>query len=172
MEGIMKRLFMVIPLVFLLCFTFSCQKGEEAAEEAVAGVAALSDEDVAAIKALGPALDEAALAGDWDAVVALFTEDGEWMGPNGPTIQGHSAMTEWIESTVMTVTEHKIEFVEVDGYGDMAYAKGTYVETYSVESVEEPIKDEGKVLTILRKQSDGSWLFAIWMWNSDLPLPE
>ena len=29
----MKRLFMVIPLVFLLCFTFSCQQGEEVAEE-------------------------------------------------------------------------------------------------------------------------------------------
>jgi len=28
----MKKLFMVLPLVFLLCFTFSCQKGEEMAE--------------------------------------------------------------------------------------------------------------------------------------------
>ncbi len=69
----MKR-FIIIPLVILLCFTFSCQHGEEVAEEP--GVKPLSDEDVAAIKALGPALDEAALAGDWDAVVALLTEDG------------------------------------------------------------------------------------------------
>ena len=29
----MKKLFMVIPLVLLLCFTFSCQKGEEVTEE-------------------------------------------------------------------------------------------------------------------------------------------
>ena len=29
----MKKLFMVIPLVFLLCFTFGCQQGEEVAEE-------------------------------------------------------------------------------------------------------------------------------------------
>jgi hypothetical protein len=29
----MKKLLMVIPLVFLLCFTFSCQKAEEVAEE-------------------------------------------------------------------------------------------------------------------------------------------
>ena len=27
----MKKLFMVLPLVFLLCFTFSCQQGEEEA---------------------------------------------------------------------------------------------------------------------------------------------
>ncbi|MGB6867506.1 MAG: ester cyclase [Candidatus Aminicenantaceae bacterium] len=29
----MKRLFMVLPLVFLLCFAFGCQKAEEVAEE-------------------------------------------------------------------------------------------------------------------------------------------
>jgi hypothetical protein len=32
----MKKLFMVLPLVFLLCFTFSCQQGEEVAEEVIA----------------------------------------------------------------------------------------------------------------------------------------
>jgi pimeloyl-ACP methyl ester carboxylesterase len=34
----MKKLFMVLPLVFLLCFTFSCQLGEEVAEEPVVDV--------------------------------------------------------------------------------------------------------------------------------------
>jgi len=32
-EAFMKKLFMVILLVFLLCFTFGCQQGEEVAEE-------------------------------------------------------------------------------------------------------------------------------------------
>jgi hypothetical protein len=41
----MKKLFMVIPLVFLLCFTFSCQQGEEVAEEG------LTEEEVNAIMA-------------------------------------------------------------------------------------------------------------------------
>ncbi len=47
----MKKLFMVLPLVFLLCFTFSCQKAEEVAEEApvaedpAAKDAAADDED-------------------------------------------------------------------------------------------------------------------------------
>ena len=166
----MKNSLTIIPLVILLCFTFGCEYGEEVAEEA--GVIPLSAEDVAAIKALGPALDEAALAKDWKTLVALFTEDVVLMGPNEPSIQGNSAMMEMVESLTITHTEHKIDLVEVDGYGDIAYARGTYAETYSVEGVEEPIKDEGKILTILRKQSDGSWLFAIWMSNSDLPLPE
>jgi uncharacterized protein (TIGR02246 family) len=166
----MKKLVMVLPLVFLICFTFSCQQAEEVAEEP--GVKALSDEDIAAIKAWGPALDKAALAGDWNAVVALFTEDGMWMGSNSPIVQGHSAMMEMIESLGMKITEHKVDFIEVDGYGDIAYARGTYLENYSIEGVEEPIKEEGKALAILRKQPDGSWLVSIWMWSSNLPLSE
>ena len=166
----MKKLFMILPLVFLLCIAFGCQKAEEVAEEP--GVMALSDEDVAAIKALGPALDEAALAGDWKTLVELFTEDVVMMGPNSPIIQRRSALMEMLESSSMTVTEHVVELVEVDGYGDIAYGRATWKETFSIEGVAEPIKEEGKILGIFRKQPDGSWLIAIWSWNSDLPLPE
>ena len=166
----MKKLFMILPLVLVLCFAFSCQQGEEVVEEV--GVKALSEADVAAIKAMGPVIDEAALAGDWNALVALFAEDALLMGPNAPISQGRSSLLEMIESLGLTVAEHKIEFVEVDGYGDIAYARGTYAEKFSVQGVEEPITDEGKILAILKKQSDGSWLFTIWMSNSDLPLAE
>ena len=41
----MKKLFMLLPLVFLLCVTFSCQQGEEVAEEG------LTEEEVNAIMA-------------------------------------------------------------------------------------------------------------------------
>ncbi|MFC2141941.1 YybH family protein [Acidobacteriota bacterium] len=166
----MKKLFMILPLVLVLCFTFGCQQGEEVAEEP--GVKPLSDEDIAAIKAIGPAMDKAALAGDFDAALALFTEDVLVMGPNSPTFQGRSTWLEMVNSLGMTVTEHVLEFVEVDGYGDIAYARGNWVEAYSIEGVEEPQKDEGKALGILRKQPDGSWLIAVWAWSSDLPLPE
>ncbi len=166
----MKKLLMIIPLVILLWFTFGCQQGEEVAEEPE--VKALSAEDVVAIKALGPALDETALAGDWKTLVELFTEDVVMMGPNSPIIQGRSALMEMIESSRMTVTEHVVELVEVDGYGDIAYGRATWKETFSIEGVAEPIKEEGKILGIFRKQPDSSWLIAVWMWNSDLPLSE
>ena len=132
----------------------------------------LTAEDVAAIKALGPALDKAALAGDWDAVNSLFTEDVVMMGPNSPIIQGRSELLEVMKSSGMTVTEHVVELVDVDGYEDIAYGRATWKETFSVESMAEPIKEEGKILGIFRKQPDSSWLIAVWMWNSDLPLPE
>jgi len=36
----MRKLLIFIPLVLLLCFTFSCQKSEEVAEEPVVDVEA------------------------------------------------------------------------------------------------------------------------------------
>lgn len=132
----------------------------------------LSAEDIAAIKALGPALDNAALDGDWKTLVELFTEDAVLMGPNNPLIKGRSALMELIESLGISFTEHKVEFVEVDGYGDIAYGRAIWAETVRIKGVAEPIREEGKILAIFRKQPDGSWLMAVEMWNSDLPLPE
>ena len=165
----MKKLYMVIPLVFLLCFTFNCQKGEEVAEEP--GVKALSAADVAAIKALAVEFDETALALDRDKLLTFFTEDGLLLGPNMPSIQGHSSMMELLEF-YESVTEHILKFEEIEGYGDIAYARGSWAEEFKLQGDEEPTKDKGKLLAILRKQDDGSWRIAIWMWNSELPLPE
>jgi len=132
----------------------------------------LSEKDVEAIKSLGPSMDQTALACDWDALLALMTDDVLWIGPNIPEIQGQASCKSWLESVGMTITEHKVEFLDIDGCGDLAYARGPFTESVTVEGVEGPIEDAGNVLAIVRKQSDGSWLIAIWMWNSKLPLPE
>ncbi len=170
-EGVMKRLFYIIPMVFLLCFAFGCQKqAEEVAEEP--RVEPLSDEDVAAIKALGPAIDEMGIAGDWDAFTKLFAENLIMMVPNMPAIKGNSAYRDFLISMNVKMTKSNYEIQEIFGYGDLAYATATYTETFSLGDSEESIYDEGKILTILRKQPDGSWLFSRWMWASNLPLPE
>lgn len=171
--GAEMRFFSFLFLLTVL-FIFSCTAPP--AEEAVVevGVKALSSEDVAAIGALGPAFNNACLAEtfDVDAVMEMFTEDLLMMPPNLPVIKGRSAYKAWLEPLGVKFSEANYEFNEIAGYGDMAYAIGTYKETFSLKDVDGPIEDEGKILTILRKQPDGSWLFAYWMWASDLPLPE
>lgn len=167
----MKKLFVSLSFVLVLCFAFGCQQGEKGAEES--GAKAISAEDVAAIKAIGPALDKARLAGDVDGVAALLTDDIVLMGPNGPSSQGRSALIESIksaESVGVTVKEHITEFIEVDGYGDMAYIRGKWFAAFGIEGFEEPFKNEVKVVGILRKQPDDSWLISRFCWNSDLPL--
>jgi ketosteroid isomerase-like protein len=130
----------------------------------------LTDEDVAAIKSIGPNIDVTALEGDWDALVDLFTDDALILQPNGPAYPV-TELTDMIDSTGMTVMEHSLEFVDVNGHGDIAYGRAIYSERYTVEGVAGPIEDSGKILSVLRKQPDGSWLISLWMWNSDLPVP-
>lgn len=131
----------------------------------------ITQEDIAEIKDLASALDTAALAGDWDAIAALFTEDVCLMFPNGPTLCGRQEFREWLGSVGYSASEHRIEFQEVDGYGDLAYARGEGMETFITTEMETPITENVKILSIVRKQGGGSWRIAIWMWSSDLPLP-
>ena len=136
-----------------------------------AAIAPITQKDIAQIKALGSALDAAALAGDWDAIAALFTEDVCLMFPNGPILRGREEFREWLGSVGYSASEHRIEFQEVDGYGDLAYARGEGTETFIVTGMETPVTDTVKILSIFRKQAEGSWRIAIWMWSSDLPAP-
>jgi ketosteroid isomerase-like protein len=166
-RGDMKKLLLVIPLVFLFCFAFSCRRGEEATGEL--SIKPLSEDDIVAITALGPAIDKAAIEGDWNALVLMFTEDVLLMTPNCPAIEGRSSFLTWVDSLGIKISEHRVEFNEINGYGDIAYGIASYFITIRIEGAEDPIKDEGKILAILLKQPDDSWLIAVWSWNSDLP---
>ncbi len=164
----MKKLLMIIPLVILLCFAFGCQQGEEMTEEV--GVKALSDEDVAAIKAATEEYIQAWRSADWVTLAALHTEDAIVMPPNESMVQGRDEIQALNEASPAPI-EANLTIVEIDGRGDLAYARGTYSVTMQPEGVPEPIQDTGKYLEIRRKQEDGSWLITIDIWNSDLPLP-
>ena len=129
----------------------------------------LSEVDINAIKSVCVSISRTALEGDWDALVELFTEDLVALPPNSAPIRGRTAFKTMIESFDPDFTDHSIELKDIDGYGDIAYAWGNYTETFSVDAVPEPITDVAKLMFIFRKQSDGSWLAAVEMWNTDLP---
>jgi uncharacterized protein (TIGR02246 family) len=134
-------------------------------------VGPISEDDVAAIRSLVADFDQAVLSGDWNRFLGMFTDDAVLMPPNDAMLP-MSDFLAWIEPMGYSALEHRIEFVDIDGYGDIAYARGTYSERFTVEGVDEPIEDSGKVLGVLRKQPDGSWLFHIWASSSDLPVTD
>jgi len=59
-----KKLLIIIPLVILLCFTFSCQQGEEVAEEP--GPAVDVEADITAIKEMVNQYAVACNTGDFE----------------------------------------------------------------------------------------------------------
>jgi uncharacterized protein (TIGR02246 family) len=158
----MKKLPMIIPLVFLLCFTFSCQQGKEVAEEA--GIAGLSDEDVAAIKTANDAYVQAALEGGMEATTEFYTEDTIMVTQQGGMIQGREALKEErkaLSKASATVTAFNQTIVKIDGRDNLAFVLGTVSITMAAEGLPEAMYVTGKFLQILRKQEDGSWLIAI-----------
>ncbi|UCG68005.1 MAG: DUF4440 domain-containing protein [Thermoplasmata archaeon] len=134
------------------------------------GVKPLSDEDVAVIKTLYDEWDPAVKSRDWDTVENLYTEDTVVMPPNMPLVEGREAVKVFFEN-YPPLKEMSFSPLEIDGYGDIAYVSGTYSMIIQPEGAPEPIHDTGKYLEIRRKQEDGSWLLAIDIFNSDLPLP-
>ncbi|UCC84448.1 MAG: DUF4440 domain-containing protein [Gemmatimonadota bacterium] len=135
------------------------------------GTAGLSEEDVAAIRAVMQAGAAAEEAGDWAALVALGTEDFVWMPPNDRIIEGRAAIVAYAEDSGLQIQKSTVAATEIDGRGDLAYFRGTYELTMSFGGAE-PFTDVGKWVAILRKQPDGSWLYSAWIWNSDQPLSE
>jgi uncharacterized protein (TIGR02246 family) len=131
----------------------------------------LSEEDVAAIRASAESFAEAMLAGDWAGAAAFYTEDAVVMAPNEPAVQGRAAIEAWM-GALARFTEFSVEIVEIDGRGDLAFVRGTGSWTMMPEGASEPIQDTAKYVEIRRKQPDGSWLMAVDIWNSDLPLPQ
>jgi ketosteroid isomerase-like protein len=133
-----------------------------------AGIAPLSDEDVASIRAVHDSWHEHIVAGNWSAVVELYTEDVVVMPPNEAAIQGRANLLAWMEA-YPEILEANLSIQEIDGYGDIAYVRGTYAMTVSIGGME--VRDTGKYVEIRRKQGDGSWPLAVDIFNSDLPAP-
>jgi len=166
-------------LPFLLCITLLwCISGcrapaevEEVSEDAPADLS-LSDEDIAAINALGPEFVKIVTEGlfDLDSLLELFTDDMVMIGPEIPAMEGKEAYRAWIEPLNVKMTEASFDFRDVGGSGDVAYVYMNYDESYTMEGQDAPIEDTGNVLAILQRQPDGSWLFSHWMWAPDKPL--
>ncbi len=124
----------------------------------------LSEDDAAAIRQGSSDFVMHAVAGDWDALAALYTEDAVVMPPNQELVIGRSAIRNLF--SVLTVSDFQLEPIEIDGCGDLAFARGSYSWTLRVGDGE-PARDHGKWLTIWRKQPDGTWLLSQDIWNSD-----
>jgi ketosteroid isomerase-like protein len=159
-EIIMRPLSARLAAFALFFATAACQPAAET-------VGPLSDEDVAAIRALHQEQVEAGLAGDWDAVGAFFAEDFVYMPPNMPVVHGRATWVEAAKAMGFDIIEMTTEILDIDGRGDLAYLRGAYSETFTVEGMPGPISDTGKFVWILRKQPDGAWLITTWIWNAD-----
>lgn len=152
----MRKILQMVVVVAVLTFT-ACQSS---------GPASLTGADKAAIEASLAEWVKGALANDWAAVAATYTEDAVLMPPNSPIVEGRANIQAYFEG-FPPVRELTATNVEVLGQGDTAYVRGTYTMTIAAEDAE-AIMDTGKYLEVRKKQPDGSWLLHRDMFSSDL----
>jgi uncharacterized protein (TIGR02246 family) len=112
-------------------------------------------------------------AGDTDAWVACFARDGVQMPPNYPANIGVDAIRGWSGWMLAAFrAEFSLSPEEVQPAGaDWAFERGSYAITLTPKAGGEAILDEGKYITLYHRKTDGAWLMARDIWNSNNPLP-
>ena len=123
--------------------------------------------EIDAIKGFYPPWKACILEQDFEGITRFYTEDAVVMPPNQPTIRGRAEVKSWMEA-FPKVTEAEFEIDEVEGLGDFAFVRGRYSLTMEVEGAPGPVQDKGKYIEIRERQSDGTWLLARDIFNSDL----
>jgi len=158
----MKKLFMILPLVLVLCFTFGCQQGEEVSEEPVVDIEA----DIVACKNLNDEWDEAYDARDIDRLVSIFTDDAVRMPPSEPALIGKEDIrSDFQREFDQFSSEQESEVVDVKIGGDLAFVRGTWKEIKTPKAGGESRNFNGNFTFINQKQPDGSWKIICETWS-------
>ena len=161
----MKKLLLIIPLVTLLCFTFSCQQGEEVAEEPVVDVVAEEE----AIRKLTTDWFADELRRDMEASLSYLAPDAVLQLEGAPTIVGTTAIRAAYEEFFKTpFTDWVMEprTVVVAASGDLAYDIGSFKMVF--EGPEGRTEVPQKSTIIWRKLED-QWKCVVLAFSNDIP---
>jgi len=95
---------------------------------------------------------------DPSMIAALFTEDGSLLARGGRIIKGPAQIMERQRAAMQSVSgDVKVTVTTVDIWleGDTAYETGKY--SYKYQEKGQPVTEEGRYVTIWKRQKDGSW---------------
>jgi ketosteroid isomerase-like protein len=145
----MKKLLMVIPLVFLLCFSFSYQKAEEVVEEPAVDIAAETE----AVKEVFWVASNAIAAKNAELMASTFADDViSFRGDK-------EAILEWFKnrfSKGLYSNNYSILKIELSASGDMGYV-AFRCDFVREKEGEAEVTGKGYNVTVLKKQADGTW---------------
>jgi uncharacterized protein (TIGR02246 family) len=165
-----------LGLAALLVLGIACQPAPKTESETMGGESAtasagLSAEDEAAVRAVDTAWSRAASAGDGNAIAALYASNATILPPMASVVEGEAAKKYWVDFSNAMSGPAELTTTSVEGRGDLAYSVGTYRMTLTPKKAgAKPLPtEEGKYLTVLKKQADGSWKILYDMWSPNSP---
>jgi len=160
----MKKLLMVIPLVFLLCFTFSCQQAEEVAEEPVVDVEA----EKANILAVFDQYAEAWKALNIDLFSEIFSHDADMVIFDTQTrYDGGEAWQERIQNSFALIEDVNVTFrdysIKIHPSGTIAWLSAFEDATWTLEG--QPNEVTGMRITWILEKIEGKWIIVEGHWS-------
>jgi uncharacterized protein (TIGR02246 family) len=155
----MKKL-IVKSLCLLTILMFSLIQGK-----------AQSDAELKAkIEKLNKEMGAAMTAGNFEKSLSFYTDDVISLPNNGKMIEGKAALkasNEEMMKTGVKITSFDFKTLKVMSYNKTITEIGAYQMSMSIPGKADPMKDNGKYLTIWEKQADGSLKIKVEMWNTD-----
>jgi uncharacterized protein (TIGR02246 family) len=123
------------------------------------------------VDAVNATFMKAILEDDIDTIISLYTDDCWSLPSYRPMLIGKAAIRKAGEEDAaaqMKITDFKLQTVEVMAEGDLVIEIGKYNITMSMMGMDEPMKDNGKYITVYETQSDGRLLVKIDTWNTNI----
>ena len=106
--------------------------------------------------------------GDPERIAAIFTDDGIMLSQGGKVFKGRQQILERQKAAMQSVTPPvKVSVITVKIWldGDTAYETGKYKYEYTEKG--KPTTEEGRYVTMWKRQGDGSWKLTM-----DMAVPE
>ena len=160
----------VLPVII----AFGCVM-EDATQDSTEQKAAAPVEDAAAVRQAIDAGNARVIAGfkagDANAAAAQYAPDAVVMLAEAPAMRGQAAIVEGLNGwfSEATITDFTLTTGDVMVAGDLAIETGAYTMTLTPKAGGAAHTDQGKYLTVWKKQPDGSWKLIRDIANTDLP---
>jgi uncharacterized protein (TIGR02246 family) len=123
-----------------------------------------------AAEAIWKEYSESLNSGDLERWLDLWTEDGIQMPPDEAAVVGLDSIRARNDAFLDKFTvDIGITNQELQTAGDWAYSRGIYKARLVPKEGGRPISIDGKYLTILARQADGSWRIHRDIFNSNTP---
>ena len=126
---------------------------------------------MAEVEAIGDAIQEAMVANDFDAILAMYADDAISLPNYGPRLQGVDDFERHHEETAdsrMNVLSFSSQPQDVWACGDQVIEIGSFEISLEMPGMPAPIQDKGKYLTVYVRGSDGSLKIKVETWNTDM----
>jgi len=111
-------------------------------------------------------------AKDPDKLVAHYADDATLLMPDTPLMSGKGAIRAGL-TPILADKNFSLSFtnsaVGVSKSGDLGYTQGTYTMTMTNPKTKKAVTENGKYVTVYKKQADGSWKAIEDINNADAP---